>query len=67
MSPLDRLIIAPHALLDFEAHGIHLMLMQPHETLDPKGQIPITLHFADGSSLTVPFQVRISPEAPPRG
>lgn len=58
MSPLDRLSIAPHATLDFESRGIHLMLMQPSETLDPESAVPITLHFADGSSLTVPFQIR---------
>lgn len=66
MSPLDRITIAPHTTLDFETRGIHLMLMQPRETLDPHGQIPITLHFADGSSLTVPFQIRISAETAPR-
>jgi copper(I)-binding protein len=36
------------------------MLMQPHETLDPHGGVPIALHFADGSSLTVQFQVHAS-------
>jgi copper(I)-binding protein len=60
MSPLERISIAPHTTLDFEARGIHLMLMQPRETLDPHGAVPITLQFADGSSLTVQFQVRAS-------
>jgi copper(I)-binding protein len=58
MSPLERVSIAPHTTLDFEARGIHLMLLQPRETFDPHGFVPITLHFGDGSSLTVPFQVR---------
>jgi copper(I)-binding protein len=66
MSPLDRIAIAPHATLDFEARGIHLMLMQPRATLDPNGAVSIALHFADGSSMTVPFQVRSSAEASPR-
>ena len=66
MSPLERITIAPHTTVDFEARGIHLMLMQPRETLDPQGAIPITLHFADGSSLTAQFQVRSSAEASPR-
>jgi copper(I)-binding protein len=66
MSPLERISIAPHTTLDFEAHGIHLMLMQPRETLDPHGAVPITLHFADGSSLIVQFQVRASAAASPR-
>jgi periplasmic copper chaperone A len=64
MSPLERISIAPHTTLDFEARGIHLMLMQPRETLDPHGAVPITLHFADGSSLTVQFQVRASGASP---
>jgi periplasmic copper chaperone A len=67
MSPLERISIAPHGTLDFEARGIHLMLMQPRETLDPHGQLPITLHFADGSSTTVQFQVRSSAGDSPRG
>jgi copper(I)-binding protein len=58
MSPLDRITIAPHATLDFEARGIHLMLMQARETLDLNNPVSITLHFTDGSSLTVPFQIR---------
>jgi copper(I)-binding protein len=66
MSPLDRIAIAPQTTLDFEARGIHLMLMEPRETLDPHGQVPITLHFADGSSLTVPFEVRASTGISPR-
>jgi copper(I)-binding protein len=60
MSPLERIAIPPHSTLDFEARGIHLMLMQPHAPLDPHGEVPMTLHFLDGSSLTVQFQVRAS-------
>lgn len=60
MSPLERVSIPAHTTLDFEARGIHLMLMQPRETLDPHGEAAITLHFADGSSLAVRFQIRTS-------
>jgi copper(I)-binding protein len=67
MSPLERISVAPHATLDFEARGIHMMLMQPRETLDPHGEVPIILHFADGSSLTVRFQVRTATGAAPAG
>jgi hypothetical protein len=66
MSPLERISIAPHTTLDFEARGIHLMLMQPRETFDPRGSVLITLHFADGSSQTVQFQVRTSAGTAPR-
>jgi copper(I)-binding protein len=67
MSPLERIVIDPHTTLEFEARGIHLMLMEPRTTLDPHGQVPITLHFADNSSLTVQLQVRSStgPPNPP--
>lgn len=67
MSPLERISIAPHSTLDFQARGIHLMLMQPRQALDPRGAVPITLHFADGSSLTAPFEVRTAPDASPHG
>jgi copper(I)-binding protein len=66
MAPLERIIIAPHSTLDFEARGIHLMLMQPREEFDPHGEVAITLHFADGSSLTARFQVHTSAGASPR-
>lgn len=58
MSPAGKITIAPHATLDFFALGYHMMLMQPTASLDAKSEIPITLRFADGSSLDVPFQVR---------
>jgi periplasmic copper chaperone A len=67
MTPLERIAVRPHDTLDFEAHGIHLMLMEPRETLDPREAIPVILHFDDGSSLTVPFQVRTSAGASSRG
>jgi periplasmic copper chaperone A len=66
MSPLERITIAPHTTLDFEARGIHLMLMQPRAAFDPHGEVAITLHFADGSSLTAQFQVRTSAGPSPR-
>jgi copper(I)-binding protein len=34
------------------------MLMKPAQSADTSATIPITLRFADGSSLTVPFEVR---------
>ena len=66
MSPLERISIAPHSTLDFESRGIHLMLMQPRETFDPRGSVPITLHFADGSSQTVNFKSARRPDTSPR-
>jgi copper(I)-binding protein len=61
MTPVKELTLEPHATLEFESSGYHLMLMQPAATADSASAIPITLHFSDGSVLTVPFQVRRNP------
>jgi periplasmic copper chaperone A len=61
MRPVKELTLAAHTTLEFESTGYHLMLMQPTAAADSAAKIPITLHFSDGSSLTVPFEVRKSP------
>lgn len=58
MEPVDKLVLMPHQTLDFEAKGYHLMLMQPAASVAGQAKVPITLHFADGSSLSVQFEVR---------
>jgi periplasmic copper chaperone A len=58
MDPVKEITINPHSTLEFASSGYHLMLIQPTATLEPKQQVAITLRFADGSSLTVPFEVR---------
>ncbi len=63
MTPVKHLVLEPHATLEFESSGYHLMLMQPTVSADAAAATatPITLYFSDGSSLTVPFQIRKSP------
>jgi periplasmic copper chaperone A len=58
MEPVKEIVISPHSRLEFASTGYHLMLIQPKGPLEAHQQIPITLRFADGSSLTVPFEVR---------
>jgi len=58
MKPVERITIAAHSSLDFEASGYHMMLMQATKPLKPADHVPITLHFADGSTLLVQFEVR---------
>jgi copper(I)-binding protein len=58
MVPVDKLVINPHASVNFAAAGYHLMLMQPTTPLKPGDHVPITLRFADGSSMRVEFEVR---------
>lgn len=59
MRPVTDLKLAPHQTLPFESTGYHLMLMEPRDPAPAIGTtVPITLHFSDGSILTVPFEVR---------
>ena len=58
MTPVKELTLPAHTTLEFESTGYHLMLMQPTAAADTAAKIPITLHFSDGSILTVPFEVR---------
>lgn len=58
MQPVERITIGAHSSLDFEASGYHMMLMQATRPLKPADHVPITLHFADGSTLLVQFEVR---------
>jgi periplasmic copper chaperone A len=58
MVPVARINLAAHATLNFESLGYHLMLMQPRASVAPGDHVPVTLHFADGGSLTASFEVR---------
>jgi len=58
MKPVERITIAAHSSLDFEASGYHMMLMQATKPVKPADHVPITLQFADGSTLLVQFEVR---------
>ncbi len=58
MQPVAQITIEPHSGVDFSAAGYHFMLMQPTKPLEPGGRVPISLRFADGSSLEVQFEVR---------
>ncbi len=58
MVPVARIDVAPHATLNFASFGYHFMLMQPRVPVAPGDHVPVTLHFADGRSLTASFEVR---------
>jgi copper(I)-binding protein len=65
MNAVDRLTVAPRGDLHFAPGGYHIMLMQPTRTLQPGDRVPITLRFADASSLLVSFEVRSAGAAAP--
>jgi len=58
MEEVREIIVDPHSRLELAAKGYHLMLMNPARPIESEKRIPITLRFRDGSSLTVPFEVR---------
>jgi copper(I)-binding protein len=62
MRPVHELAVAPGKRVEFAPGGYHLMLMRPKHPLRPGGRLPVTLRFADGSSLAVEFVVK-SPQA----
>ena len=65
MEPVKEITLAPHQTLEFESTGYHLMLMKPQPSVDASATVPITLEFKDGSSVTVPFELRKKPPASP--
>lgn len=58
MHMLDRLVIPAHAQVALAPAGYHLMLQQGAHALKPGDTIDVTLNFADGSHLQVPFLIR---------
>lgn len=58
MMKVERAPIPAHARLVFEPGGFHLMLFGRTRTLQPGADVAITLEFADGSRLAVPFALR---------
>jgi copper(I)-binding protein len=58
MDEVGEIIVDPHSRLELAAKGYHLMLMNPARPIESQKHVPITLRFRDGTSLTVPFEVR---------
>ena len=58
MHMLDRLVVPAHGQVSLAPASYHLMLQQAVHPLKPGDMVEITLDFADGSHLAVPFLVR---------
>lgn len=58
MHMLDRLAIPAHGQVSLAPASYHLMLQQATQPLKPGDTVDITLDFADGSHLAVPFLIR---------
>jgi periplasmic copper chaperone A len=64
MQSVAQITIPARSSLNFATAGYHIMLLRPTRALQPGDRVPIALRFADGSSLTVMFDVR-RPDAGP--
>jgi periplasmic copper chaperone A len=58
MAEVEAVKIGPHSRLAFETEGYHLMLEQPRKAVMPGDRVSITIRFASGASISVPFEVR---------
>jgi periplasmic copper chaperone A len=64
MEEVKEIVVGAHSQLDFGANGYHLMLMNPLRPIESTKQVPITLRFRDGTSLTILFEVRANAALP---
>lgn len=58
MTEVDTLPVAPGQTVRFAPGGYHLMCTDATPRLQRGAQVPVTLHFAQGGSVTAQFQVR---------
>jgi copper(I)-binding protein len=58
MSPVDSVDVPPHGTLSFAPKGYHLMLEEPGKPLKVGSTIPLTLSFADKSTLNANCEVK---------
>ena len=50
--------IPPGGTVEFEPRHYHLMMMSRQKEMHPGDSIPVTLHYEDGSSQTIKFEVQ---------
>jgi copper(I)-binding protein len=58
MTPVASIELRPRIPVRFAEGGYHLMLLHPKRPLEPGDRVLITLRFAQGPSVEVPFEVR---------
>lgn len=57
MMPVEKVEVPAGGSFEFKPGGYHLMCMEP-KALKPGTSVPVTLKFADGSSVTATFAVK---------
>jgi copper(I)-binding protein len=58
MLPVKSVAVPAHGLVEFAPGGYHLMCMSPTNAMAIGAQVPVTLRFSDGASVTASFPVK---------
>ena len=58
MEMVKSVEVPAHGTVRFAPGGFHLMCMSPTAAVKPGGDVPITLRFANGASVTASFAVK---------
>jgi copper(I)-binding protein len=57
MVMVKKVSVPAHGTLTFAPGGYHLMCMKPSADMKPGQDVPVTLRFEDGATLTGQFKV----------
>jgi hypothetical protein len=57
MEHVDRVTLEPAGTVEFAPGGYHLMLMQRMQDMHAGQEVPVTLRFSDGETVTARFKV----------
>jgi copper(I)-binding protein len=58
MEMVMKVPVPAHGALEFAPHGYHLMCMKPSADMKPGADMPVTLNFESGISLTADFKIK---------
>jgi copper(I)-binding protein len=58
MLPVKSVAVPAHGTIKFQPGSYHLMCMKPKDAMVVGHEVPVTLTFAGGSAVTVPFPVK---------
>lgn len=58
MLPVENVEVPAHGTVSFAPGGYHLMCMQPQNSMVIGQQVPVSLKFADGKTVTADFPVK---------
>lgn len=67
MRMVEALVVPAHGRTELAPGGYHLMMMRAKAPVKPGGDVPVTLHFDDGSTLRADFRARPANASGPNG